>query len=607
MPRLIPARPDPDAPDGERFVLEALAAGLPPDAVVYHRCRYARARADGRPPGEGELDALAVVPGRGCLVLEIKSGGVRHGPEGWASVDRHGVAHPIRDPADQAAGAARWLRKFGRERGVWKRDADLPPIEWAVAFPDLAVRAPLAPALPRERTLDRDDLRGEMGTGSLFHSGSRFDALLPERKMGTGSLFYSASRPGAPVAEKGACTHFPGTAPAEKAASLHLPGLDPIHLARLERELAPALDLVVPLATWIAADERTLVRLTEEQGRILACLGGNRRVAVRGGAGTGKTVLAREVARRLAAGGERVLVLCYNRMLADLLARDAADGVTGVTVATFHGLAEELARAAGLPWAPPAGDPAQTFWRETANELLFDALARCPERRFDAVVVDEAQDFADAWWVTVEALLADPKAGRLWLFHDPAQAIFGGAVPERDLGCATFELPWNCRNTRRIAERAWRHLGPAEGAGDGPRLHADAPEGEPPAEVVCKDDQAMVKEVARALHRILHEAKIPAARTLVLTPFNLDKSAVWKNRHKIPVPLVRLEPGAATNPNAVPMASLARFKGLEADAVVLCEIRPASHACTPRHLYVGASRARHLLVEVRYAEEGGKG
>ncbi|MCZ7650329.1 MAG: ATP-binding domain-containing protein [Thermoanaerobaculia bacterium] len=53
------------------------------------------------------------------------------------------------------------------------------------------------------------------------------------------------------------------------------------------------------------------------------------------------------------------------------------------------------------------------------------------------------------------------------------------------------------------------------------------------------------------------------------------------------------------------MASLARFKGLEADAVVLCEIRPASQACTPRHLYVGASRARHLLVEVRYAEEGG--
>ncbi|MCL4839217.1 MAG: NERD domain-containing protein, partial [Thermoanaerobaculia bacterium] len=235
MPRLIPARPDPDAPDGERFVLEALAAGLPADAVVYHRCRYARARADGRPPGEGELDALAVVPGRGCLVLEIKSGGVRHGPEGWASVDRHGVAHAIRDPADQAAGAARWLRKFGRERGVWKSDRDLPPIEWAVAFPDLALRAPLAPALPRERTLDRDDLRGKIGTGTLFHPGSRLDALLPEKGK-EGQAPISGAAGGRPSAS-GKLVPVP-----------LFPGVDAIHLARLERELAPVLDLGVPLA-----------------------------------------------------------------------------------------------------------------------------------------------------------------------------------------------------------------------------------------------------------------------------------------------------------------------------------------------------------------------
>ncbi|HRR13976.1 MAG TPA: AAA family ATPase [Thermoanaerobaculia bacterium] len=567
MARLIPGCFDPATPDGERSVLQDLLAALPADAVLYHHCRFARKRPGGRPPGEAELDALAVIPGRGCLVVEIKAGGVKAGPGGWESTDRHGATHAIRDPSEQAANAARWLKSFGLERNVWRQRSDVSPIEWAVAFPDIVVRGPLTPALPRERILDRDDLRD---------LGRAFDRLLPARAT---------------------------------------QGLDRLHLIRLERELVPELDLTVPLATLIESDERALVRLTEDQRRVLDGVLGNRRVAVRGGAGTGKTLLAREIARRFAAEGKRVLVLCYNRMLAELLARDLTGeaepaGRENLTVTTFHGLSEELARAAGLPWEPPRGDAEPDFWRDTANELLFDALGRCPERRFDVIVVDEAQDFAETWWLTVEALLADPKQGRLWLFHDPAQTIFGGTVPEAALGCFVYDLPWNCRNTRRIAARAWELLGP-EGAGDAlpaPNLHPAAPEGEAPELITCRNESEMIRGVEKALHRLRNDAKIPAARILVLTPFNLDRSAVWKGRNRIAVPLARLEPGhpsidRTTQPDAVPIASLARFKGLEADAVVLCEIRPDSHACTPRHLYIGASRARHLLVELTYASD----
>ncbi|OQC39933.1 MAG: hypothetical protein BWX64_01546 [Acidobacteria bacterium ADurb.Bin051] len=183
-------------------------------------------------------------------------------------------------------------------------------------------------------------------------------------------------------------------------------------------------------------------------------------------------------------------------------------------------------------------------------------------------------------------------------------------MPEAALGCFVYDLPWNCRNTRRIAARAWELLGP-EGAGDAasaPNLHPAAPEGEAPELITCRNESEMIRGVEKALHRLRNDAKIPAARILVLTPFNLDRSAVWKGRNRIAVPLVRLEPGyppidRTTQPDAVPIASLARFKGLEADAVVLCEIRPDSHACTPRHLYIGASRARHLLVELTYASD----
>lgn len=560
MARLIPARLEPGLPDGERAVLAAFAEQFPAAWTLFHHLAYSKPRGDGspaRPPREAELDLLLLAPQRGCLAIEIKSGGVSRTADGWASVDRHGVAHPIKDPARQAADAARFVRRLGRQPGgAWKTDADAPPIEWAVAFPDLDVHALLDPALPRERTLDRDDLRA---------LAPKLDRLLPAN--------------GAP----------------DFGARQQL---------ALERALAPVFELMVPMATWIARDEAALIRLTDEQRHVLACVATNRRLSIRGGAGTGKTLLARETARRLSESGERVLLLCFNKLLAELLERGSAS----YEVSTFHGLAEQLAKEAGLAWAPPPkDDPDPAFWRDTANDLLFTALERLPERRWDAVLVDEAQDFAEPWWITVESLLADAKRSRLWLFHDPEQAIFAGpeapTVPEEDLGLTRFDLPWNCRNTRRIAEHAWSYLHAA------PPLHENAPEGEPPREVTCKDEAAMLAELRKALDSLRKDAKLPASSILVLTPFNLDKSAVWKQRNRLlPHELVRLEPGGpaldlAQHPNAIPMASLARFKGLESDAVVLVEVRAGSKACTERHLYVGASRARHVLIQLRYPEE----
>ena len=51
------------------------------------------------------------------------------------------------------------------------------------------------------------------------------------------------------------------------------------------------------------------------------------------------------------------------------------------------------------------------------------ALAIVPDR-FDAIIVDEGQDFADGWWVTLEELLVNPEDGILFVFYDDNQRIF---------------------------------------------------------------------------------------------------------------------------------------------------------------------------------------
>ena len=64
--------------------------------------------------------------------------------------------------------------------------------------------------------------------------------------------------------------------------------------------------------------------LTEHQAVILDAIRLLNRVEVRGGAGSGKTFLAVEQARRLAAAGQRVALVCYSHGLASYLERITA-------------------------------------------------------------------------------------------------------------------------------------------------------------------------------------------------------------------------------------------------------------------------------------------
>jgi hypothetical protein len=99
------------------------------------------------------------------------------------------------------------------------------------------------------------------------------------------------------------------------------------------------------LRNEIASGERDVVRLTVGQYSVLNMLREVRRASIVGGAGTGKTILAAEKARRLAKEGFRTLLVCFNSALAGLLAAEV-EGVTRDTglldVKTFHQLCEDL-------------------------------------------------------------------------------------------------------------------------------------------------------------------------------------------------------------------------------------------------------------------------
>ena len=167
--------------------------------------------------------------------------------------------------------------------------------------------------------------------------------------------------------------------------------------------------------------------LTEQQSVILDAIRLLPRVEVRGGAGSGKTFLAMEQARRLAQRGQRVALVCYSHGLASYLQRIAATWPRRQRpgyVGEFHAL--------GVQWGAPEGpdelvrtDETAHFWERDLPLQMADLAAQLGVgHRFDSVVIDEAQDFADTWWDPLLAALKDPVDGGIYVFSDEGQRVF---------------------------------------------------------------------------------------------------------------------------------------------------------------------------------------
>jgi superfamily I DNA/RNA helicase len=309
----------------------------------------------------------------------------------------------------------------------------------------------------------------------------------------------------------------------------------------------------------------------------------NHRVAIQGSAGTGKTVLALEKARRLSEEGQRTLLLCFNRPLADHLRRFAS----GFEVDTFHGFCSSKANLAKVSFHIPTGGSARDFWEDEAPLKLLEALEARSDDRYDAIVVDEGQDFREHWWPSIEEALNDPAKGTLYVFFDPHQNIYGGGPPAA-LDIAPTRLVFNCRNTQRIAEYAGELVSAST------RVRPGAPAGAAVESFACGSPEEMVSQVRKQLHRLVVEEKIAADQIVVLSTRSTKKSALAKQRKLGNLHLVDID--SPPGPAEIRFGSLQRFKGLEADVVLLVDVEAEARTSSPEHLYVGTSRARHLLL-----------
>lgn len=214
-----------------------------------------------------------------------------------------------------------------------------------------------------------------------------------------------------------------------------------------------------------------------------------------------------------------------------------------------------------------------------SNELL--------EEKFDAIVVDEAQDFSDEYWFAIEELLRDEVSGHLYIFIDENQALYPrhGNLPVAD---EPYYLTSNCRNTAPIHE-----VGYAFYAGeliDGPELPGPAVE----REAVSGDEQQADAVAHRVKRWLVDDALRP--QDVVVLVAKKPKAYVYELLKAKPIhgsiAWVMEDHGRR---RSVLVDTVARFKGLEAQAVVLWLGDEVIDEEQWETVYVGATRAKSLL------------
>ena len=543
MARMIPNSPPPPGPgrDAERIAWEALERSLDDDFHVYWQVRYLD-------PTEGEADFLIVHRTLGLLALECKGYGVKRDADGlWVRLKGGRQERMDEDPFAQAQNTIHELKRTLQTRltrAVGR--ADFPfRFGHAVIFPKatrLELNLPLD--VPAEVCFDASD---------LARLGDRVTATMKSWRDLRGAV--------RPLSE---------------------PDFNRFLRGVLHREI----NVVPGLGARLYENELTFIRLTEEQVTALEGALDNRRLRVAGGAGTGKTVLALEIARRLASEGQRVLLVCFNKHLGKFLRRTAWEERVGpgrIEACHFHSLAWRAFKELGREFDPPKDrEEARKWWEQDAPLVMLEAVEAGKLLPYDAVIVDEGQDFKPAWFELLDDLLTDKESGRFVVFHDASQDIFGRGAEQP----FRYRLRYNLRNTQVITEVVQK-LGQVE-----MKPHPRAPKGDPISVHNTSKPGKVVRELEGLVRRLVEREGVRADRIVILTPHTRKHSSLVDVESLADIALAD---DPLDREGRLLHATIRSFKGLESDVLVMVDIDPEDENCSRLDRYVAASRARQVL------------
>jgi nucleoside-triphosphatase THEP1 len=556
--KLLPDKPIRTESNAEKKLFPVFAASaLPDNWYCFHSLSLSR-HIHKR---EGEIDFL-IVNSQGIMVLEVKGGGVSRQDGQWLFTNHRGETTAKREsPFDQAKTAMYSLKStitnvLGQdyEHVVYGYGCVFPDVDWTVNSPEWS------PEMVYSR-VDDGDMDG-------------FVANLQAHWAGKQRITKEITR---------------------------------AQLNKLVEFLRGEFNLVKPLPENIAELEAEFINLTQEQSSCLTHLEENERVWITGAAGTGKTLLAYEQARRNQGNKIRTLFLCYNKFLASNLRHIFQSEFAGqelfVEISTVHGyMASVIERQLGAS-ALTGRARNNEFYNDYLPKLFSEAVGDTPS--YDRLIIDEAQDVMVPAYINPLGMTIEGgwKDGSWSIFLDVEnQKNMFARLDEETVkrlrgSAAKYRLDKNCRNSKNIAVQC-EIISGLECCAD------SAIEGVKVRFIWYENDFDQSVKVGDAINKVL-ESGVQAGDIIVLSREKNTSSLAGTGRLRLNADLqeYRIDMVPREKRKTVTYSTVQAFKGLESPVVVITDISGMEEEYDNLLNYVGMTRARsHLIVALHSSQ-----
>ena len=314
--------------------------------------------------------------------------------------------------------------------------------------------------------------------------------------------------------------------------------------------------------------EQQLGTINRVQDNYIYFLNNVRQFYIRGGAGTGKTWIAIKMANNEAREGEKTLFLCASPKLADYV-RGFVD--INVNVLDIVSLFKSIV------------DRFEEY--KSPDYVGISNGIKTNLEKYDAIFIDEAQDFTVEWAVIIRKILADPLQSRLGVFYDDVPVLRGDSFGD---GFAIEGQPYllheNIRNTANIYN--WV----SEKTNLGTDMIANPVEGPSPITEYVNDKGQLTVRLETLFRRYLEEEYLPNTSLVLLT----EDTASLLGAYPHGIAKWKLIEGIPMNSNEIRVVSVADFKGLESDMVVYIH-----KECSGDNVnYIAYTRAKYYLIEL---------